>query len=185
MLAANTSVLPGRLHDFHFSLAKLNVTITNDSDEDAGAAEGWSIANHGYYLQLQSPYQRQGSPNRPNWTTDQWKRQIRVNGSAIVPPKTLTLTTDAAGNTVAEDAGTVTVRATLDQPATATAGVTVTLAAGAASTATATQDYALPCRLHHRQGQNRGNGGGDHRRRRRGRERRDPGALRLGVGSHE
>ena len=141
VLAANTRYYLV-IYTFHFSLSKLKVAITNDSDEDAGAATGWSIANHGYYLQLQSPYQRQNSPNRPNWTTDTWKRQIRVNGAAVIPPKTLTLTTDAAGNTAAEDAGTVTVTATLDQPA--TAAVTVTLAAGAASTATATDDYALP-----------------------------------------
>ena len=141
VLAANTRYYLV-IYTFHFSLSKLKVAITNDSDEDAGAAEGWSIANHGYYLQLQSPYQRQNSPNRPSWTTDTWKRQIRVNGAAVIPPETLTLTTDAAGGSAAEDAGTVTVTATLDQPA--TAAVTVTLAAGAASTATATDDYALP-----------------------------------------
>ena len=141
VLAANTRYYLV-VYTTHFSLSKLKVMITSDNDEDSGAAAGWSIANHAYYIRLQNPYQRQNSPNRPNWTTDTWKRQIRVNGAAVIPPQTLTLTTDAAGNTAAEDAGTVTVTATLDQPA--TAAVTVTLAAGAASTATATDDYALP-----------------------------------------
>ena len=141
LLAANTRYYLV-VYTFHFSLSKLKVAITNDSDEDSGAATGWSIANHGYYLQLQSPYQRQNSPNRPNWTTDTWKRQIRVNGAAVQPPSKLTLTTDATDGIAAEDAGAVSVTTTLDRPA--TAAVTVTLAAGAASTATATDDYALP-----------------------------------------
>ena len=61
LLAANTRYYLV-VYTFHFSLSKLKVAITNDSDEDSGAATGWSIANHGYYLQLQSPYQRQNSP---------------------------------------------------------------------------------------------------------------------------
>ena len=59
------------------------------------------------------------------------------------PATTLTLSTDAAGDSAAEDAGAVTVTATLDQPAGA-GGVSVTLAADNASTATASADYTLP-----------------------------------------
>ena len=130
------------VYTFHFSLSKLKVAITNDNVEDAGAATGWSIADHGSYLRLQNPYLRQNDPNRPTWTTDTFERQIRVNGIAVQPPSRLTLTTDAAGGTAAEDAGAVSVTATLDRRA--TAAVSVTLAAGAASTATAADDYALP-----------------------------------------
>ena len=60
------------------------------------------------------------------------------------PPTTLTLSTDATNDTAAEDAGTVTVTATLDNPAQGTDGVEVTLTAADASTATATDDYTLP-----------------------------------------
>ncbi|MCY4632730.1 MAG: cadherin-like beta sandwich domain-containing protein, partial [bacterium] len=62
-------------------------------------------------------------------------------GSTPADPTALTLTTDAASNTVAEGGGPVTVTATLDEAA--TAAVSVTLSAGAASTAAAT-DYTLP-----------------------------------------
>ena len=141
VLAADTSYYLV-VYTFHYSLSKLKVAITGHNGEDSGAAEGWSIANNGRYLRLQHPYQRQNSPNRPRWQADTQKRQIRVNGIGVVPPKTLTLTTDAANGTAAEDVGAVTVTATLDQPA--TAAVSVALAAGAASTATATEDYALP-----------------------------------------
>ena len=130
------------VYTFHNSLSKLKVAIRNDNVEDAGAAAGWNIANHGRYLRLQDPYRRLNDPNRPTWTTDAPERQIRVNGTAVQPPSRLTLTTDAAGGTAAENSGAVSVTATLDRRA--TAPVSVTLAAEAASTATATDDYALP-----------------------------------------
>ena len=66
---------------------------------------------------------------------------IRDDDSA--PTADLVLTTDAIDNTAAENVGTVTVTATLNQPADA-GGVSVTLAADNASTATATADYRLP-----------------------------------------
>ena len=55
----------------------------------------------------------------------------------------LTLTSSATNGTVAENAGTLTVTATLDNPA-GKGGVTVELEAGAASTAEAADDYVLP-----------------------------------------
>ncbi|MCY4610416.1 MAG: hypothetical protein OXC38_01690, partial [Gammaproteobacteria bacterium] len=66
--------------------------------------------------------------------------EITIADDDPVPPTTLTLSvTDTA---VAENAGTVAVTATLDQPA-GEGGVAVTLAAAEASTAAA-DDYALP-----------------------------------------
>ena len=59
------------------------------------------------------------------------------------PPSTLTLTTSAANGTAAEDAGTVTVTATLNRPV-LKGEVIVTLYAGSGTTATATDDYTLP-----------------------------------------
>ena len=59
------------------------------------------------------------------------------------PPSALTLTTSAANNTAAEDAGTVTVTATLNRPV-LEGEVTVTLSAASGTTATATEDYVLP-----------------------------------------
>ena len=59
------------------------------------------------------------------------------------PPSALTLTTSAANDTVAEDAGTVTVTATLNRPVIEDE-VTVTLSAASGTTATATDDYVLP-----------------------------------------
>ncbi len=61
----------------------------------------------------------------------------------VTAPTALTLTTNAPSDTAAEDAGTVTVTATLNQPA-GMGGVSVTLAAAGTSTATATDDYRLP-----------------------------------------
>ena len=58
------------------------------------------------------------------------------------PPSTLTLSTNAAGNTVAESAGSVTVTATLDKAATSAVPVSVTLTAS--GTATASSEYTLP-----------------------------------------
>ena len=59
------------------------------------------------------------------------------------PPSALTLTTSATNDTAAEDAGTVTVTATLNRPV-LEGEVTVTLLAGSGTTATATDDYTLP-----------------------------------------
>ena len=108
---------------------------TSSADEDAGGTAGWSIADN---LHLQDsgrwiPFSAQ-------------VLQIRVNVQAKTapsPPTRLTLSTDAANDTAAEDAGSVTVTATLDNPA-GSDGVEVTLSAGAASTAEATDDYTLP-----------------------------------------
>ena len=70
-------------------------------------------------------------------------RTYRVVVTRNAAPTELTLSTDAASDTAAEDAGSVTVTATLNRPA-GTNGVEVTLAAGTASTATASDDYTLP-----------------------------------------
>ena len=60
---------------------------------------------------------------------------------SATPPSTLTLSTNASSDTVAEGGGSVTVTATLDE--TATQAVSVTLASDSASTAE-TGDYTLP-----------------------------------------
>ena len=71
---------------------------------------------------------------------------------------TLTLTSSATNGTVAEDAGTVTVTATLDNPA-GKGGVTVALEAGAASTASAADGRLCPaCAVHHRGRRDLGDG---------------------------
>ena len=107
---------------------------TSSADEDAGGAAGWSIADGS---RLQSAGRWGAFPN---------VLQIRVNAQALTtpsPPTRLTLSTDAANDTAAEGSGSVTVTATLDNPA-GSDGVAVTLSAGAASTAEATDDYTLP-----------------------------------------
>ena len=107
---------------------------TDSDDEDAGAAAGWSIGNTSLY-KLSAP---------ESWSSSATSYLIRVNGSAVASlPSELTLSTGATNDTAAEDAGTVTVTATLDNPA-GTGGVEVTLTAADASTATATDDYTLP-----------------------------------------
>jgi len=116
-------------------LADLQARATGSDSEDAGAASGWSIANS-------ENWQNQNTPGA-TWRNRGLARRIVVNGVAIPPPDptTLTLTTSAQSNTVAEDGGTVTITATLNEKA--TSEVSVSLAAGAASTAEAS-DYLLP-----------------------------------------
>ncbi|MCY4495493.1 MAG: cadherin-like beta sandwich domain-containing protein, partial [Acidimicrobiaceae bacterium] len=119
-----------------------NVTleVTASDAEDSGAASGWSLSNG---------YQRIDNSYTPPGTWEQQTDaalQLAVSGYAVPTgdaesPTSLTLTTNAASGTVAEDGGPVTVTAALDVAA--TADVVVTLAAGDASTA-ASSDYTLP-----------------------------------------
>ena len=108
---------------------------TTSKNEDASAAAGWSIADN-----------HSGQISGTWFSLSTAVLQIRVNfmaKTALSPPTQLTLSTDATNDTVAEGVGTVTVTATLDEPA-GSAGVSVTLSADSASTATATDDYTLP-----------------------------------------
>ncbi len=74
-------------------------------------------------------------------------RTYTVNITKRTPePTSLTLTTSATNDAVAENGGPVTVTATLDYPA-GTGGVEVRLEAASESTAAAADDYALPPRL--------------------------------------
>ena len=111
------------------------ISGTPSDNEDAGAASGWSIGND---LLI--------SNNQEAWAANSANEALRfqVKGSAktATTPTTLTLTTNAASNSVAEDGGTVTVTATLNAAATAATSVTLT----ATGTATAT-DGLHPARV--------------------------------------
>ena len=120
----------------------IGLPLTLSGSQDAGGKANWGISDK---------YRSKGSSD-PGDANESWSEpqstaalKIRVKGTELmtVPPTTLTLTTSAPSNTAAEDAATVTVTATLNQPA-GTGGVEVTLTAGGSSTATATDDYTLP-----------------------------------------
>ena len=108
---------------------------TESDNEDAGKAAGFSIAN--------TANTHTGNQFVP-WTElgNSEVLSFRVSGAAktATGPTTLTLTTNATNNTVAEDGGSVSVTATLNAAATAATSVTLT----ASGTATATADYTLP-----------------------------------------
>ncbi len=117
---------------------QLNIDWTASTAQDSGEADGWTIADT-------ARWQNSASPSGSTWTSSSRVRQIQVNGGArqkmtAQPPTTLTLTTNAASNTIAEDGGNVTVTATLNRAATTAVSVTLT----ATGTATATADYSLP-----------------------------------------
>ena len=120
---------------------KLKVQATTSGAEDAGAAAGWSIADR--YVLIRGSFTPSGT-----WSRDISRAlNIAVRGAArTLPPSTLELSTSATNDTAAEDAGTVTVTATLNRPV-ISGEVTVALAAGSGTTATATEDYTLPAAL--------------------------------------
>ena len=122
----------------------LRASPTNDNDETAVA--GWSIADGAHQLDSINP------TSSTTWgSTVGQALRIRVKGAEVTPPSTLTLSVAQAS--VAENVGTVTVTATLDQPAVSD-GVAVTLTA--TGTAADTADYTLPSQFTIAQGQTTG-----------------------------
>ncbi len=111
-----------------------SISGTPSDNEDAGAASGWSIGNNLLISNNDAPYTANSSNEALRF---QVKGSAKTAGTA---PTTLTLTTDAASNTIAEDGGSVTVTATLNAAATAATSVTLS----ASGTATGTADYSLP-----------------------------------------
>ncbi|MCY4495465.1 MAG: hypothetical protein OXB92_16600, partial [Acidimicrobiaceae bacterium] len=108
---------------------------------------GWSIANQS----------RQTAANVPTadstWTANAHSLQIQVNGYNLVPT-TLTLSTDASNNMASETAGTVSVTATLDQPAV----TAVTLTLTETGSADIRDDFTLPAALTIRVGETAASG---------------------------
>ena len=117
------------------TIARIKVQRTDSDDEDAGAAAGWTIANAARTSAVSS----WGSFSPAAAIMFAVKGGARQKMTAQ-PPTTLTLTTNAASNTIAEDGGNVTVTATLNRAATTAVSVTLT----ATGTATGTADYSLP-----------------------------------------
>ena len=157
---------------------RVRAGLTRSFNEDSGAAPGWGIEPS--YSRILGSFTPSGT-----WLVNSiYAMRIRVSGSAVFSPATtLTLSTDATNDTAAEDAGTVTVTATLDNPA-GTGGMEVTLSAANASTATATDDYTLPAAFTISEGADLGHGRRRHRGRRSGRGQRDRRAHRHGRQAH-
>ncbi len=128
----DTDDTPGLHADFQLSAGGESVVLT-DTD-----ARGNTVIDRVDYPRLEFDEAHGRLPNG----SGAFQRVAASPGSANLGPSLLTLTASVANGTVAENAGAVTVTATLDRPA-GIAGVTVTLLAGAASTATAA-DYTLP-----------------------------------------
>ncbi len=125
--------------------------VANDAEASGNDAKaGWVAASRG--AETDPPTVTQEIAGLENGASYRIRVRARnaagtsgwLNGAGTprAPPTTLTLTTDATNNSAGEDAGMVTVTATLDRAA--VSDVEVTLSAGNASTATATDDYALP-----------------------------------------
>ena len=139
-LSANTgyNVVVYTTGNFNLALVR-----TGSGDEDSGGATGWSIDNKSWNPSSGS------DTNVPSGITSWGKSggaafslQISVNPPPPASMPTITLSSDASGDTAAEGGSAVTITAELSEAA-PTGGVTVTLARQSASTATATSDYTL------------------------------------------
>ena len=128
ILTLKTGSVSGTPIPYAATINNANTVITVNPSSNLADGDVYVAVSNGYY----DAAGNQGTMDSATFTVD-----------TTVPPSTLTLTTDATNNTAAEDAGTVTVTATLDQPAD-TGGVAVTLSADGTSNATVTEDYTLP-----------------------------------------
>ena len=94
--------------DFDATINSAKTEITIDPTSNLADGNVYVAISNAYYDAVGN----QGSMETATFTVD-----------TTTPPTTLTLSTDAAGDSAAEDAGTVTVTATLDQPADTGRGV--------------------------------------------------------------